>query len=673
MLKRYLLALMLFFTSALYAQQISEEQAHQTALQFLEGGQSALRAPARGKQTLDMVYKAQTKSETDLYVFNRDGGGFVIVSADARTVKPVLGYSDQGTFDSDNIPPALQKILSDYQDQIEYVRDNLDPVDTIENLHPAVGTVIVEPLIKTTWHQDVPYNELCPMYRGSKTTTGCVATAMGQIMNYWQWPERGHGSHRNIDSDSLYVDFSQSVYDWDNMALSLSADTPQIKQYAVQKLLYDCGMATDMMYFINGTFFDFVPRALMAYFDYSYQIRVVERSDYTNEWDDMIKQELDASRPVLMGGGGHAYVCDGYDSMDYFHYNLGWGGSNDGFFLSDAIERDDSYGNYSSGQDAIIGIYPDYKDECKDGMAICRLNKDNEAELIDLIWSKDTVDIVIPDSALIDGRMYPIRSIPNYAFNYSRFSVYGSLTLPETLESIGTWAFYKANNLQALHVSASVKNIGVASFCSCHAINTVTVDESNPYYYSPQGSNVIMERSNGRLVQAFNNSVIPQQDIFIIGENAFYKKDSIVSIRLPQDITAIEDDAFYYCENLKEIYLGPKLKTIGERAFWGCFNLTDVYCYPDTAPVIYSSTFSIWRTMKVHVKPSAQDSYKADKNWNYYTIVPDIPETTAVPQANTPTLQPRYYDLMGRPVQQDYKGLKIRAGSKEVQIILNTM
>ena len=663
MLRRNILALMLLYTSVAFAQPISQEQAYQNAIQFLADGQSAQRAQSRNVQTLQLAYKAQTRNNDDLYIYNRNGGGFVIVSADARTVRPVLGYSYQGHFDAGNIPPSLEDILSEYQQQIQYARKNIEPADNLLSDHEPVGKVIVEPLIKTSWDQDAPYNELCPMDDGRKTYAGCVAAAMAQIMKYWRWPERGRGSHTNINGDSLYVDFSKSVYDWDNMPIAISADTPQIKQYAVQKLLYDCGMATNMQYSINGTYLDFIPRAMMAYFDYSSQAHEVTRSDFKDGWDDMIKQELDASRPVLMGGGGHAYICDGYDSLNYFHYNLGWSGYNDGFFLSDAIKRDNGYDNFSKNQEAIIGIYPDYNDECKDGMALCRLNDSGIAELCDLVWSKDTFDIVIPDSTLIDGKMYPIRSIPDNAFHDGKYSVYGNLTLPETLESIGIFAFLNCRTIQELHIPASVKYIAPGALCT-NEIKTVTVDESSPYYYSPEGSNVIIERSNRRLVQTFNNSVIPpHEEIIIIGENAFYEDDSIVSIKLPEDVTIIEDDAFAN-STLKEIHLGPKLTTIGKRVFESCPNLTDVYCYSVTPPSLPSSAFTTICT--VHVKPSALESYKEKNYWKKHTIVADIPETTDVPQMGTPTPEPQYYDLMGRPVQQGYKGVKVSGQGKSV-------
>lgn len=147
------LGLMLAFTSVSYAQHISEQQAYEAALQFLSSGQNAQKAPARDIQSLKMSYTAKTGSDNDLYVFNREGGGFVIVSADARTVKPVLGYSDNGRFDAANMPPQLQDILTQYQQEINYARENLAPQELLLQNDSTERKVIVEPLIKTKWDQ----------------------------------------------------------------------------------------------------------------------------------------------------------------------------------------------------------------------------------------------------------------------------------------------------------------------------------------------------------------------------------------------------------------------------------------------------------------------------------------------------------------------------------------
>ena len=644
------------------AQKISEQQAYETAMQFLAGGRAdQSMAPTRdGTPTLEMAYTARTGRKNDLYVFNRDEGGFVIVSADARTVKPVLGYSDNGQFDADNIPPALQYILSAYQEQIDYARANVAPErGALQSVIPK-GTPLVGPLIKTMWSQVDPYNRLCPGVDGGESYTGCVATAMAQIMNYWRWPERGTGSHTNIFADSLFVDFSQSVYDWDNMAITYKPDTPQVKIDAVSRLMYDCGISVNMMYSFHygGSYDFFIAPALVDYFNYSGDARWISRKDYEKQWDSMMMAELDALRPILTSGGNHAFICDGYDSQRYFHYNIGWGGDCDGYYLSNAINLENRNLSLSDGQDAVIGIHPDYNDEYREGSPVCYLDADGNAVLYDLIRYRDSVDIIIPDSVLISDKAYPIKSIGTEAF-YCRSNGCKNIILPETLENIGYAAFGFCYDLTSLHIPGSVKKIGNAAFAGAGKIESITVDESNRYYYVPQGTNVLMEIGTGYLVRACNNSVIPVKDVITVGENACDYVDSLRVICFP-NVTTVENDAFSYCYNLSSITFGAGLTAIGERAFISCDNLKDIYLYSDAAPVIHSSTIPVPCT--IHVKASALDSY-SDEVWSAYTIVADIDDATAVPSApQVPAANQgtHYYDLLGRPVPPGFRGFVIK-------------
>lgn len=667
------LGLMLAFTSVSYAQQISEQQAYEAALQFLSSGQNAQKAPTRDSQSLKMSYTASTGSDNDLYVFNREGGGFVIVSADARTVKPVLGYSDNGRFDAANMPPQLQDILTQYQQEINYARENLAPRELLLQNDSTERKVIVEPLIKTKWDQGEPYNGLCPMDGGRRTYAGCVATTMAQVMNYWRWPERGMGSHRDFRTDSLYVDFSKSVYDWDNMAITYTADTPQVKIDAVQKLMYDCGISVDTEYTKDGSGAegDDIIKALVCYFDY--QGRYISRSDYETEWDSLIASELDAGRPVIYGGytensdAGHAFICDGYDSENYFHFNIGWSGYCDGYYLTTAVNV--NVYSFNTGQVALIGVYPDYEDRYSNVYINCYLNIIGDAVLSDIKFPIDTFDLVLPDSILIDGVQYPIKVIKD-EFMCNMHEYCTSFVSSETLEYIGMGAFYGSKSLQNVYISSSVQKIVNGAFGDCDNLKAITVSESSPYYYSPQGSNVIIERSTGRLVQVCNYSVIPSEKITVIGENAFDGLDSLTVVRLPESVKVIENDAFANCSNLKEIYFGTAVCYLGDRLFGGCPSLTDVYFYSDTPPVITTPSDienpSIPYGCTIHVKPSALENYRWADLLRSYNIVADIPETTAVPAVSVPQSRSdsQYYDLQGRPVQPGYRGLKIQQGRK---------
>ena len=637
---------MLSVAAVCIAQPVSEEQAGSIALQFLSGSGSSMKTQSRGVQTLEVAYTAQTGSDNDFYVFNHQGGGFVIVSADERTAKPVLAYSYEGVFDADNIPPAQEEILSGYRQQIDYARKNMAPSGDVLKNSSSVGTVIVEPMIKTKWDQGDPYNKLCPTVDGRKTYAGCVACAMAQVMNFWRWPERGHGSHRNVLDNTLYVDFNESVYDWCNMALTYTADSPQVKIDAVSKLMYDCGMSVDMDYPINGTFSCLISPALMAYFNYSSQARRIEK-ELTENWDSVIAAELDAGRPVIYSGvsekGGHGFVCDGYDSEGYFHFNIGWGGIGDGFYLTDAVNVKDGY-YFNSSQDAIIGIYPDYDDKCRDGDGVCRLDEDGCAVLYDVIRSTDSIYIIIPDSTAINGVVYPVKKIADKAF-YMNDKFCSGLTIPETVEIIGIFAFYGCQCLSDIYIPASVKEIGAGAFGHTNGLKKITVSEKSTFFYSPEGSNVIIETSSGRLVQGCNYSVIPTEGVTAIGENSFDGFDSLTVVRLPESVSLIEDDAFADCHNLKTVFMGGGIRSIGKRIFRGCGKIADVFIDADTPPSLPQG--SIPAGCIIHVKESALSDYKADEVWSTYQIIVQDTETAVGPlQHSLPA--DIYYDMHGR-------------------------
>ena len=662
----FFIAVISSLISVANAQPVSEQQAYETAMHFLAGDNAAQSgAPKRGvtASALKMDYTAKTGRKNDFYVFNRSEGGFVIVSADARTVKPVLGYSDNGRFDADNIPPALQYILSGYQEQIDYARANVaSQRGTLQTTVPR-GTPVVEPLIKTKWDQNDPYNRLCPRVDGGESYTGCTATALAQIMNYWHWPERGTGLHHDSRADTLFVDFSKSVYDWDNMAITYTPDTPQVKIDAVARLMYDCGIALNMNYILNSGLSNdyFLAPAFINYFNYSCDARKIDRIDYVAEWDSIMIAELDAARPIIYSGYdyseydqiiGHAFICDGYDSEHYFHYNLGWNGYCDGYYLSNSISVD-SY-PFNDNQSVIIGIYPDYNDEYRDGMPVCYLDVDGNAELHDIIRYRDSVDIIIPDSARIGDKFYPVKSIANYAFGNRSYGC-KNIIMSGTVENIGCEAFSCFQELSDLHIPASVKSIGKAAFWECPKLESITVDESNRYYYVPQGSNVLMEIGTGYLVRACNNSIIPTEEVTVIGENACDCLDSLGVIRFP-NVTTIENDAFADCSNLCAIYFGTSLSTIGERVFRGCNSLKDIYLYSESAPIV--GVNAIPAGVTIHVKASAMDSFSVPE-WSAYNLVADIEDATAVPMAPAAKQEPQYYDLLGRPVPPGYRGFAI--------------
>ena len=243
---------------------------------------------------------------------------------------------------------------------------------------PLAATDIA-PLVSTTWNQGAPYNNLCPVYSGSnRSATGCVATAMAQVMNCHQWPQSATTAIPGYTTESYGIDLTAGLpavtFDWANMQDSYSSSATGTAADAVATLMQYCGYSVEMDYGPeSGSNTDMVAAALKAYFDYNATTQFVSRSMYTYaKWTALIYHELANGRPVVYGGmssgGGHEFVCDGYkyeNNTDFFHINWGWGGLSDNYFVLSALDPDQqgiggssSNDGFHYGQDAVIGIQP---------------------------------------------------------------------------------------------------------------------------------------------------------------------------------------------------------------------------------------------------------------------------------------------------------------------------
>ena len=320
------------------------------------------------------------KNENAFYVFNTSNG-FIIVSAD-NCETSILGYSREGRFDPNNVPPQMEDYLQDFVAGIQYGIENHIVADEATakqwELVKATGRLnnrkdikSVEPLLTEMWHQGCLYNSLCPAMGKvpcGHAEVGCVAVAMGQIMHYWRYPTTGWGSHSYYHmgyvNATLSADFANTVYDWEHMPDSLTETSSEAEIEAVATLLYHCGISVDMKYTTNGSGADSgdVPNALIRYFNYSRRMHIEKRSDFNDEeWISMLKACLDLQQPVYYGGkgsqGGHAFVCDGYDDNDLLHFNWGWGRAN-GYF---ALGHLNPIGfHFNDDNSAIFGIVPQY-------------------------------------------------------------------------------------------------------------------------------------------------------------------------------------------------------------------------------------------------------------------------------------------------------------------------
>lgn len=341
------------------ARKISPQEAQQAAIEFLNADDAA------GYRPMRLAKKAEAPAEAQpYYVFNAsDDGGFVIVSGDDRA-KKILGYSDTGSFDINNVPPQLAALLEQYASSIGKLTDGQRQDPSWKGSQAPVGGGVLLPT--ATWGQLYPYNGLCPIIDGVQAPAGCVATAMAIVMKYHNWPEEGFGKNvyfSQSSNDYEHYNYYGVVFDWGNMRDSYDEESPEASKLAVSTLMHAAGHSVEMEYrpWESGASFEHAYHALRYHFRYSNSCEYIHIGESgIEEWKSVIRQEIDENRPVIYQGSGignHAFVCDGYDCDDFFHFNWGWNGLANGYFLLSAL--DPEYYNFSFDQSMIKGIQPD--------------------------------------------------------------------------------------------------------------------------------------------------------------------------------------------------------------------------------------------------------------------------------------------------------------------------
>lgn len=345
---------------------ISKNDAQQIALDWF----SANTLSKQVSRSIDKIETYQYSNQDALYIVNMSPASFVIIATDDES-GTVLAYSDEDSFQLDDLHPALEKLLQQYGSAV-LKGEKISLQTSNENATALPDTI--EPLLSTKWHQNWPYNKFCPIDSSGdanevnyRTYAGCVATAMSQIMKYYDYPETGFGSHSYVYSDygRLSANFDTTTYDWDNMPDAISQFSQEENINAVAQLMYHCGISVDMMYGPNssGAYDVNVPSAMQEYFNYSSAIKLYARSSYSDDsWINLIKAEINDGRPIYYSGdngeAGHAFVCDGYENrtrLGYFlHFNWGWSGSGNGYYSIDDMVLSLNYGH-----DIIVNFAPD--------------------------------------------------------------------------------------------------------------------------------------------------------------------------------------------------------------------------------------------------------------------------------------------------------------------------
>ena len=322
----------------------------------------------------DRYNEEDRQAMTYFYIFNIKPSGFVIIAGD-DCIFPILAYSNEGEFEMKDLPVHVGKWMDMYKKEIAYIIGNqIEATAAISlawekllNINPERASVFaaVDPLVKTKWNQWPYYNALCP----GGSPTGCTATAMTQVMKYWNHPDRGSGFHsyNHATYGTLSANFGNTTYLWNQMPNEINSPNN-----AVATLMYHAGVSVNMGYSpegsnahvlsYNGSIPDCAEEALKKYFGYRSSLKGIEKKNYTDaHWVSLMKTELDQGRPILYAGwsqtGGHAFICDGYDNNNYFHFNWGWGGAYDGYFILTTLNPGSGSG-FTNYQQMITGIEP---------------------------------------------------------------------------------------------------------------------------------------------------------------------------------------------------------------------------------------------------------------------------------------------------------------------------
>jgi hypothetical protein len=361
----------------LSAQEVSFAEAERVAKNFFYERNTLSESIQYYNPVISNSFLIKKEDATIYYAFNFEPTGFVIVSG-YKNALPVPAYSLQSIYSEMNQPPQFSAWMKQYLDQIVFAKENLteplsksmaewkrllteDPLELL-NLKDQKE---VAPMLNSTWDQGIYYNQMCPadpLGPAGHCVTGCVATTLGQLCYYFRWPDSGTGSYTYElpNYGTISANFEDSEYDWNQMTNSATGQNEEIAE-----LLFHLGVSVDMDYGPTGSgmWNHKAAYSLRTFFKYSPETQYLYRDSTNLDWDSVIVSHIDRKIPMYYAGwsvpniNGHAFVVDGYQTEDYFHFNWGWGGSMDGYFYLDNLIPGGN--NFNLAQELVINAIPD--------------------------------------------------------------------------------------------------------------------------------------------------------------------------------------------------------------------------------------------------------------------------------------------------------------------------
>ena len=574
-----------------------------------------------------LVYTATTdKGEPAFYVVNKPAGGFLILSAEEGTRKPILGYSNRGIFNYDQLPANMKSVLMEYTRGISQLKVASPKLRQLkhEALRKAAATGnAVEPLLgDIEWGQGWPYCLMCPKLNGSQCVTGCVATAVAQIMRYHKWPEQGNGevSYYWYDgAQTLTADLSQSVYQWDKMLPNYNAESTTEEQQAVALLMRDVGYAFKMSYSPSGSGTTFRSLAMVENFGYDRDLKMMQ-CNYCSveEMEAILRSEIDAGRPVCCCGGSssgaHEFVCDGYDANGYFHYNFGWDGVANAYLLCTA-----------TGFDSSPSLdYNIKKDEGGTGaLSLCQgddfkwTSGDNISCSITM-WCRGAATTADLGLALKNKATDEVQYFKYYSMTIAggeNGSGLSAMTFPDQvadgeyilypvakISSATEWETFTSPDLRQRYVDLKVSG-GVKTYENNNLqdpLDDGKVEVDGVYYIlNEEALTASVTYRNERKASYKGEVVIPDEieyegktyRVTELGTCAFEDCSEMTGITIGKNVQTIAMGAFGSCNVEKVTFAeGSQLQTIGGWAFNGCSKLTE-FTIPEDCQIISMCAF----------------------------------------------------------------------------------
>lgn len=562
------------------------------------------------------------RQTSTLQVVGCAGGGYAVVSAD-DLLPEILGYSDSPFDTSRNA--SFEWWLEAVDKAGKAIVKKGQPAKTVKP-DPDLYASSVAPLITSRWDQESPYNNLCPSGTTGKTMTGCVATAMAQVMYFWRYPIHGQGSKtiyypfEDTHGQQLTVDFSQATYDWDNMIDDYSGTyTPQ-EANAVATLMYHCGVASSMQYGVDGsgTYNSEAAAALKNNFGYPASVRYVERSQYDeSDWMQMIYTDINNRQPIIYTGsdysyGGHCFVLDGYNADGLVHINWGWSGTSDGFY-DVALLNPTGY-QFEAYQTMVIGIKSGSANDlisqtvtvATPGTLQQQIDADKQYLVSNLTVKGSINSTDLKYIRRLAGRDEKGRSTrgqlavldlsaARIVAGGEPFIADGTTQLTTRNDELPERAFYDCEGLTSVKLPPTVKSMGNGAFAMCLALQTVEMPESGDNFvrqgdavYSPDGKSLlqVMPWASGRL-------------------------------DIAKGTERIADYAVAGCSKLTRLSLPSSLLSMGTKALYFDFGLVELRSYTKAVPELGANVFDEVNQSrcKLYVPGGSKSKYKAAPQW----------------------------------------------------------